>query len=179
MRSLLMLAGARPQFRLIASVVVPNQAGGILLVQEAKVAYRGQWNLPGGHIDHGEAPITAAIRELREETNITAEMCGLGAGSTRLTHPRDSFFKLPPTDPLPRPAMKSSPCNSLPQRMSNASPTTSSVRPAAIRRIIRSISETAPANLQLLHHIRSPRLLTPQRGDANLRPAVEFYPRLR
>ena len=30
----------------------------------------GKWNLPGGHIDSGETGIEAAVRELREETNM-------------------------------------------------------------------------------------------------------------
>jgi|7_EtaG_2_1085326.scaffolds.fasta_scaffold04495_3 8-oxo-dGTP pyrophosphatase MutT (NUDIX family) len=31
----------------------------------------GQWGLPGGHIDPGEAPLDAMKRELWEETDIT------------------------------------------------------------------------------------------------------------
>jgi ADP-ribose pyrophosphatase YjhB (NUDIX family) len=30
----------------------------------------GEWSLPGGKVDFGEAPIDAAIREIKEETNI-------------------------------------------------------------------------------------------------------------
>lgn len=31
----------------------------------------GQWDFPGGTIDEGESSLEAAVRELREETNIT------------------------------------------------------------------------------------------------------------
>ena len=30
----------------------------------------GCWGLPGGHIEYGENPVTAAIRETKEETNL-------------------------------------------------------------------------------------------------------------
>ena len=30
----------------------------------------GWWDLPGGHVDPGESPIEAAVREALEETNL-------------------------------------------------------------------------------------------------------------
>jgi 8-oxo-dGTP pyrophosphatase MutT (NUDIX family) len=66
----------RPQFRLHASVVV-RDGPRILLVQEAKAACRGKWNLPGGHIDHREEIPIAAARELREETGLELSLMGL------------------------------------------------------------------------------------------------------
>ena len=33
-------------------------------------AHRGQWALPGGRCDEGEAPVTAALRELHEELGL-------------------------------------------------------------------------------------------------------------
>ena len=32
--------------------------------------YPNVWDVPGGHIDHGESPIDALVRELREELGI-------------------------------------------------------------------------------------------------------------
>lgn len=43
-----------------------------LLVQRGKDPGRGQWGFPGGHVELGETAKAAALRELWEETNITA-----------------------------------------------------------------------------------------------------------
>ena len=49
-------------------------AGGIIFNQKNEVAIVNQnhdsWSLPKGHIDEGETPIDAAIREIYEETGI-------------------------------------------------------------------------------------------------------------
>jgi 8-oxo-dGTP diphosphatase len=66
----------RQLFRVHASVVVLGEDS-VLLVQEAKAVTRGRWNLPGGHVDHGETVPAGAARELREETHITAPLDGL------------------------------------------------------------------------------------------------------
>jgi ADP-ribose pyrophosphatase YjhB (NUDIX family) len=63
-------------FRLHASVAVMHQ-GQVLLVQEAKPESRGKWNLPGGHVDHGESLPAAAERELLEETTLAISLDGL------------------------------------------------------------------------------------------------------
>lgn len=51
--------------------------GRVLLVERGKGAMAGRWSLPGGHIEPGEAAATAALRELHEETGITAELAGV------------------------------------------------------------------------------------------------------
>ncbi len=43
----------------------------------------GRWLQPGGHVDSGEAPAEAAVRECREETGLAAAHPG---GGPRLVH---------------------------------------------------------------------------------------------
>jgi len=45
---------------------IPVHEGRILLVRN----HRGRWSPPGGHLDFGESPIDAAVRETREETGV-------------------------------------------------------------------------------------------------------------
>jgi 8-oxo-dGTP diphosphatase len=42
----------------------------ILLITRKKETFRGKYAFPGGHIDYGEDPKDACIRELREECGI-------------------------------------------------------------------------------------------------------------
>ena len=51
--------------------------GHVLLVERGKGPRRGIWSLPGGHIEPGETAREAALRELHEETAVTAEITGL------------------------------------------------------------------------------------------------------
>ena len=48
--------------------------GQVLIAQRAKPPLAGIWSLPGGHIEPGETVRTAAIRELAEETGVTADL---------------------------------------------------------------------------------------------------------
>ena len=49
----------------------------VLLIERAKGALKGRWSLPGGHIEPGETAKAAAVREVREETGVEADICGL------------------------------------------------------------------------------------------------------
>lgn len=44
----------------------------VLLQQRAAGRKSGRWGFPGGHVHPGEAPWRAALRELEEETGLTA-----------------------------------------------------------------------------------------------------------
>lgn len=46
----------------------------ILLVKHTYGAAKGQLLIPGGHVQHGEMPEAAVVREVLEETGITAEV---------------------------------------------------------------------------------------------------------
>lgn len=56
------------EVRDISGVVLRNDEGQFLLVQEGKPSAYGLWNLPAGHVDPGETLFDAAVREAREET---------------------------------------------------------------------------------------------------------------
>ena len=49
----------------------------VLLIRRGNPPLAGQWSLPGGRIEWGERVADAAIRELREETGVEAELAGL------------------------------------------------------------------------------------------------------
>jgi 8-oxo-dGTP diphosphatase len=67
----------------------------VLLVERAEHAFRGWWALPGGHVKHGrESADDAAVRELREETNIaTADGVHLEQLATYSEPQRDPRIK--------------------------------------------------------------------------------------
>jgi len=52
-----------------------SSAGGIVLNSEGRVAVVSQrgvsWSLPKGHIEEGEDPLAAALREIYEETGLS------------------------------------------------------------------------------------------------------------
>jgi 8-oxo-dGTP diphosphatase len=49
----------------------------VLLIKRGTPPRLGQWSLPGGRIEWGEAVDAAALRELKEETGVEAELTGL------------------------------------------------------------------------------------------------------
>lgn len=49
----------------------------VLLIRRGTPPRAGEWSLPGGRIEPGERAMDAALRELREETGVEAEITGL------------------------------------------------------------------------------------------------------
>lgn len=49
----------------------------VLLVKRAKPPVRWEWSIPGGGQELGETTRAAALRELKEETGVDAELIGL------------------------------------------------------------------------------------------------------
>ena len=49
----------------------------MLLIRRGTPPRQGEWSLPGGRIEPGERAVEAALRELREETGVEAEITGL------------------------------------------------------------------------------------------------------
>lgn len=60
-----------PRRRVGVIVVLFDEAGRILLLQHVFHPFY-PWGLPGGWLGRGEAPAAGALRELREETGLTA-----------------------------------------------------------------------------------------------------------
>lgn len=60
------------------SAAIARRGGSLLLVREIAESGEIGWSLPGGVIEEGEDPLTAVMREVREETSLqVSEVLGL------------------------------------------------------------------------------------------------------
>jgi 8-oxo-dGTP diphosphatase len=60
-----------------AAGVICFRGGEVLLVRRGTPPRLNEWSLPGGRVEWGETAAEAALRELREETGIEAQLLGL------------------------------------------------------------------------------------------------------
>ena len=72
-----MTAAPAPQRPVPTVGVVCLKGDRVLLIKRGTPPRLGQWSLPGGRIEWGEAVDVAALRELKEETGVDAELTGL------------------------------------------------------------------------------------------------------
>jgi 8-oxo-dGTP pyrophosphatase MutT (NUDIX family) len=68
------LTGVITKTQTSAGGVVFRRRGGRVEVALISVGAGGRWQLPKGLVDEGESPEAAAVREVREETGLDAEL---------------------------------------------------------------------------------------------------------
>ncbi len=124
----------------------------VLLVQEAKPASRDKWNLPGGHVDHGESPVTAAMRETLEETKLDLTLHGLvgiyaGPRSVRFVF-RTDIAHLPPSPGDEILAVRFFTLDEI-----VALPESEVVSPAMMKRIVEDLRSDRTFPLEIVRHI--------------------------
>ncbi len=61
----------------LAVVVIASQGPEILMVKRDIEPMMGRWSFPSGYVDRGEVVEDAAVREVREETNVNVSLDGL------------------------------------------------------------------------------------------------------
>ena len=80
-----------------------HRGGRLLLVKRDERPGKGIWSFPGGAVELGETTVSAAVRELKEETGLDVEIEGLFDVVTYLPRERgpqadgtNGFFSLSP-----------------------------------------------------------------------------------
>lgn len=66
-----------PTRPMLAASLACVRDGAVLLARRGTEPLKGVWSLPGGMVELGETLAEAAVRELREETGVTATALGV------------------------------------------------------------------------------------------------------
>ena len=72
----------------IAISAVVND-GKVLLIKRVKPPYAGYWAIPGGKVEFGEHPEEAAVREIKEETDLDCQFEELRGMASEIVHAKD------------------------------------------------------------------------------------------
>ena len=67
----------RERVPLIGAAAIVWRGDEVLLIRRGRAPLKGQWSVPGGRQRWGETVRACALRELKEETGIEAEILGL------------------------------------------------------------------------------------------------------
>lgn len=60
-------------------MILTNEKSQVFLLRRYQTGWRdGWWTAPAGHVDEGEGPTAAAVRELKEEAGVTINESSLG-----------------------------------------------------------------------------------------------------
>lgn len=98
-------------FYLAANALVERD-GKYLMIEEGKDYVEGTWNIPGGGIEHGEDPVQAVKRELKEETglkvtNVNGLLGVFSSKSAKDGHPVKVFvFECEAEEKTPEPELE-------------------------------------------------------------------------
>jgi mutator protein MutT len=60
-----------------AGALVVRADGRLLLARRGRAPAKGEWSLPGGKVEPGEAPADAVVREVQEEANLAVRVIEL------------------------------------------------------------------------------------------------------
>jgi len=128
--------------------VVVRRGDEIIVVQEAKAESCDRWNLPGGHVEHGESLLDAAKRELREEAMLELPMTHIVGVYMRPQAIR-IVFAASSTDQQPKAGDEVLDARFMPIKTIEAMQDQQLVAPAVLRTILRDVCKDIRYPLEL------------------------------